>query len=503
MTQAGRSDNLLNGQPGWFAVWLGAVLAAAAVLRLFRLGAKSFWLDEATSVILTQVDNHTFVQALILRQGNMTFYYLLLRAWSVLGQTETTMRLLSVVFGVAAIPAIYLLGRDLFGQKAGRVAALLLSVHVFHIRYSQEARGYSLFVCLAIVSSLFCIRLSQRQSVTNCARYIVSGTLMVYSQVFGGWILLAHSIFLFSDRKIDRKKTLACIAAIAALIAPLAYCLFFISDRSQLAWVSPLSRQSLFRLALDLTADGGVALLLLYLILALTAIAIGFQQVPAEWPKYRFLLLWFFAPIGAVLLLEFWHPALEPRFLIGCVPPLILLTAQAVAKLRSRLLYVSTIFLLLILSASAIYSYGSARSDAEHADNWRDATRYILGHATRDAAVLFPYSEERLAFDVYRNQFSPDATVPEFPDENTLELLTRRPTRPSHELIGSIASRYQRVWVISAFQDNGASRKVDAELRTHFSEERRLNFGFVHVDLLTILDQNSRGNTQAETSMSK
>src|SRR5579872_338300 len=173
MTQAGRSDNLLNGQPGWFAVWLGAVLAAAAVLRLFRLGAKSFWLDEATSVILTQVDNHTFVQALILRQGNMTFYYLLLRAWSVLGQTETTMRLLSVVFGVAAIPAIYLLGRDLFGQKAGRVAALLLSVHVFHIRYSQEARGYSLFVCLAIVSSLFCIRLSQRQSVTNCARYIV------------------------------------------------------------------------------------------------------------------------------------------------------------------------------------------------------------------------------------------------------------------------------------------------------------------------------------------
>src|SRR5579864_7908302 len=106
-------------------LWFGLVVLAAAVLRIFRLGTKSFWLDEATSVVLAQADRHVFAVAIIHRQANMALYYLLLRGWIRLGSSEFLTRFLSVIAGVAAIPAIYLLGRHLFGRKAGRLAALL------------------------------------------------------------------------------------------------------------------------------------------------------------------------------------------------------------------------------------------------------------------------------------------------------------------------------------------------------------------------------------------
>ena len=99
---------------------MGVVVGTA--LRLFRLGTKSFWLDEATSAVLARVDRQVFVGAIIHRQANMFLYYLLLRGWIRLGDSEFVVRSLSVLAGVAAIPAIYLLGTRLFGPKAGGVA---------------------------------------------------------------------------------------------------------------------------------------------------------------------------------------------------------------------------------------------------------------------------------------------------------------------------------------------------------------------------------------------
>ena len=141
--------------PSEFRFWLGFLIVVGGALRFFRLGTNSFWLDEAASAVLARVDRHVFVGAIIHRQANMVLYYLLLRGWIRLGSSEFVIRGLSVVAGVAAIPAIYVLGTRLFGPKAGRVAALLLSVHAFHVEYSQEARAYSLFMLLAVMSWLF------------------------------------------------------------------------------------------------------------------------------------------------------------------------------------------------------------------------------------------------------------------------------------------------------------------------------------------------------------
>ena len=467
-------------------------MVVATALRLFRLGTKSFWLDEATSAVLAQVsDRHVFVSAIIHRQANMVLYYLLLRGWMRLGSSEFVIRSLSVAAGVAAIPAIYLLGARLFGAKAGRVAALLLSVHAFHIRYSQEARAYSLFMLLAILSSLFLVRGMEHASRKNWASYVLFSTLMVYAQVFGGWVLLAQwaSLF-FRRREIRCKEFIFSAAAICFLISPLAYCLLFVSDRSQLYWTTKPTLQDLCKFGLDM-AGGGSLLLLAYLALALAAVAAGFNRLKSEsatagiW-NYWFLLSWLILPIAVILAISLRWPVFEPRFLIGCVPPLVLLVADGVSRIRSQVLFSVALMILLALSLSALSSYYRGRADAEHTDDWRDATRDILSEAEPGDAVLFSYSEERLAFDEYQRQLHlTGPEIHEFPEQTDLELLTLRPSRPSPELLDKIIAGYGRVWVISAFQPNRASLQVEAALRAHFREHGDRSFGFVHADLFT------------------
>ena len=88
---------------------LGVIGVAAAWLRLHRLGGHDLWLDEAYSVLFAKMPAGRFWKLMWSREGNMLLYYLALRAWMHLCDTEDVVRLLSVVFGVASIPMIYFL----------------------------------------------------------------------------------------------------------------------------------------------------------------------------------------------------------------------------------------------------------------------------------------------------------------------------------------------------------------------------------------------------------
>jgi hypothetical protein len=50
-------------------------------------------------------------------------------------------------------------------------------------------------------------------------------------------------------------------------------------------------------------------------------------------------------------------------------------------------------------------------------------------------------------------------------------------------LLGELATGYERVWVISAFQPNEHSLPTEATLKAHFGEEEERSFGFVRAEL--------------------
>ena len=124
-----------------------------------RYYVQSFWRDEAFSYLLAKQD----IVSLLLttaRDANPPLYYLLLHFWMALnGDSSYYVRFLSVLFSVATIPFIYLIGKRISGPATGLAAAVLLTVSPFNIRYSQETRMYTLLVFNAAVALYALVRL--------------------------------------------------------------------------------------------------------------------------------------------------------------------------------------------------------------------------------------------------------------------------------------------------------------------------------------------------------
>jgi uncharacterized membrane protein len=132
------------------------------LLRFYAIDRGSVWMDEATSIDFARMPLGEFLTAVQSDEANMAFYHLVLRLFLLFGESALVVRSLSALCGVATILLVYVLGRRLFDERVGLVAAALFSGDVFHIWFSQEARGYSLAVLLVCISTYLFLAIVER-----------------------------------------------------------------------------------------------------------------------------------------------------------------------------------------------------------------------------------------------------------------------------------------------------------------------------------------------------
>jgi hypothetical protein len=137
------------------APWLVLIITLlGAGLRLYQIGAKGLWLDEAFSVWLGWQPLPDMLSWIIRIDQHPPLYYFLLHFWMRFGDSAATVRTLSALIGALTIPMIYLLGRRLLGQNVALLAALILAISPFHIRFGQETRMYTLLTLNASLAML-------------------------------------------------------------------------------------------------------------------------------------------------------------------------------------------------------------------------------------------------------------------------------------------------------------------------------------------------------------
>ena len=141
----------------WLA--LAAILIVGAFLRLYQIGSKTIWLDEAFSIWMARQTLPDMLRYALNFDTHPPFYYLLLHLWMQLGYGAAWLRSLSALAGVLTIPAIFLLGRRIAGATVGWLAAVLFSVSALNIYYSQETRMYAQLTLLATLSLWVTVRL--------------------------------------------------------------------------------------------------------------------------------------------------------------------------------------------------------------------------------------------------------------------------------------------------------------------------------------------------------
>ena len=144
-----------------FAPWLVLLITLlGGFLRVLLLGAKGMWLDETFSVWMASHSVPELLQWTVKLDQHPPLYYLLLHYWIALfGDTPYYARLLSALFGAAAIPVIYLIGKRLSGAVVGVAAAAFLAFSPFNIYFAQETRMYTLLTFNAAVAIYALVRL--------------------------------------------------------------------------------------------------------------------------------------------------------------------------------------------------------------------------------------------------------------------------------------------------------------------------------------------------------
>jgi mannosyltransferase len=136
---------------------LAAILALAAVLRGYLIGAQSLWADEMSSLV-TAVKPIPQLLYDISNEIHPPLYHLTLKVWIALfGTSEAGIRSLSAVFGLVLVVLTYALGARLLGRRVGLLAAALSAISPFQVYYSQETRMYmplAAFSALALYATV-------------------------------------------------------------------------------------------------------------------------------------------------------------------------------------------------------------------------------------------------------------------------------------------------------------------------------------------------------------
>jgi mannosyltransferase len=446
--------------PRWALPYLAFITLLAAILRFHNLAARTFWFDEGVSVGIARLDWYNFGRILWRREANMSLYYLLLRGWLHFGQSEFFVRTLSVLFALATIPALFILGRRLFGAGTGVITTLLLAVNAYHIRYSQEARSYSLTVLLCVLSGLYFLKCLDRTSHRNRVAYILFSAAAVYAHFYAGLLLLAQWLsLLFLEQEQIPKELRKDWRWIALLVSPIA---IFVATTGAgpLRWIQRPGFKDLWELGLRLTGNYGVALLMAYVIAGSAAIVPVIldevhsggikKRVPWKSWRYRFLSLWLFFPILFVLTVSMARPLFLPRYFILCLPPLLLLAANGVSRIRPSWLMTLAILLFVVLSDQGTASYYQHDFEDVQRENWRAASQYVLANYQPGDTIMFHIPMGRMSYEYYRSLQGASVAGPAvlYPTHGDHVVFLDFVEKPSYDQLTHAIPEYRRVWLV-------------------------------------------------------
>jgi tetratricopeptide (TPR) repeat protein len=220
---------------------LCAVILMGVALRFHQLEEDSLWIDE----ILTAV---RFVEEPIphivthFHPNNHTFFSLLAHLFTLgEGRSDFMLRMPATILGILAIPAIYRLGRLVVAPTTGLVAAFLLAVSPYHIRFSQDARGYTGMVLFSLLSIFFlfqAIRSGRRHYMVG---FVVTTALAIYTHLFTMVLVGAEACVLGAHLVVKalrerRRGRIDCLALRRWAIALLVLALLLVVLFSPLWW---------------------------------------------------------------------------------------------------------------------------------------------------------------------------------------------------------------------------------------------------------------------------
>ncbi|MDY6844294.1 MAG: glycosyltransferase family 39 protein [Thermodesulfobacteriota bacterium] len=377
------------------------ILLLGSCLRFYQLGEKSLWTDEL--VIISNAVNLVDVKSFFAhtRSDDLPrFYSLLFKYWMFLGNSEYSMRALSVIFGCLSILTTYVVCRLFFDTKTSLLSAFLTAISPFLLIYDREIRMYSLFALFSLLSSYSFIRSLRENRKVFWIFYVVVNVLNIYTHYYAflvlgvqwllvtlrfryykkilkPWIITNGTIFLFF------------MIRLSAVIQDIAYHAPWAIPRERFPFIFGKQFVEFFYIFFSLSVGQTILpwnpfaapIFLVVLVCFISAIK---KEAPFS-QDTLYLVLLIFIPIIIGILFRISLP----RYFIFVAPIFFMLVARGFWLLPKKITMVIGVIVLFGWSYGlANYYQNKEFHIMAHVDPWRDVAQFIKENVTEDPEVV-------------------------------------------------------------------------------------------------------------------
>jgi len=400
------------------AVLAGVTLAGLAL----RLAVpRGIWLDEAISIHQANLSFHDMFENLQYGDRHPPLHHVVL--WltvRAIGDGELAVRLPGLIAGTLVIPALYLLGKELYDRRTGLVAAAFGAASPLLIWYAQEARMYAFVTLFGLLALLTQLRAIRNGSMLNWAAYIVATAALLWSHYFGLLLigvqqLIFVGVILHQRRVGEPVKPLALgfaysLAVLAIQLVPLAVFAQKQFDSTSAAFGSPSGTYdalSFYAVVSNMAwalwgyhPDGTTELLAagwpLLLLLSLLLLGRGGSR------QTVILAVAAITPIVLLVVVALYDRELfEVRYFLVAIPLLFLLVARLVTgwirRPAARLAVTGVILFTLLLGLAD----QQTNDDNPRLYDFRGAIEDIQADAGPKSLVLYEPPDMRYVLDYY------------------------------------------------------------------------------------------------------
>jgi mannosyltransferase len=355
------------------------VSSVALVLGLVQLGAPSLWVDESLTA-----DEITWPYARSL-EGYYWLYYSIEKPWAAFaGYSEWALRFPSVVAAMLSGALMVVLARRLFDRRIALLSGLFLVTSPFVVKWSQQARGYTMLLALSLLATILLLRALERGSRGAFVVYGLTFAAVIVWHPVGGLVLgLPHLVLILQNRERFFPHGLLAAAVVLGLGVP-----WFaqISMRSAgadtvIAWIPFPTWHTVANAVLDISGAGWFGIVLAAV--GLWVLLRAEKRSLATW-----LLVWAFSPFAVAIIVSIVQHVFLDRYLIAAAPAFALLAAVAVTGVARRLGATLVVVAAAATAVALVQWYSYADSTNWRGEDWLAASRFVTEHSGEDDAVV-------------------------------------------------------------------------------------------------------------------
>ena len=183
-------------------IFVTLIILFGLLLRGYNINFNDFWSDEMVTFYLSNPNlNFTETIKLIFETNLMVSYELTLKFFhKIFGYNFEYSRYLTLFFSIISIFYFYKLIKNNKNYHSAILGVILLSINIYHIRYSIELRSYTLTFLLSIILLNLIFFQGKIREFKNSFSYFlifIISFLMLFSHAYSIIVIISINFYIF------------------------------------------------------------------------------------------------------------------------------------------------------------------------------------------------------------------------------------------------------------------------------------------------------------------